>query len=333
MISPIINQTLTYYDDYETFCYQNCIRQILEYYGISNADLCINACLSIVYKEFEDGNFRIRFDSSAYGVLPSLQSNVIRANDIRDNKIIRLENLEYIKQDYPLILTVDSYYLNYLPFYKKSHGRHTIILAGEEKEHPYIIDWQAPWFFKGLISYEELFNARNSINQDDGGIFSGKNIQNNWAYIKKDGWNINSNSLIEEFFDETKKQLYKDSNDGMYYGIYALEQLKKRFENVFFLELDKRKLELKKLYNSLYWPSKKRKFFQYYIELIIKKNISRYDCISLYEHVSKVNNEWDKLLVYILKSSFTGKDDNIKSIIKKIAELIDEEKKLYEMIY
>ena len=48
MLVDMYNKEQKYYDEYETFCFQNCVRQILEYYEVENAFSYINASLSII---------------------------------------------------------------------------------------------------------------------------------------------------------------------------------------------------------------------------------------------------------------------------------------------
>ena len=47
MVNSLWNSKLTYYAGYESFCYQNSLRLILESYGVEYAPLYINAALSL----------------------------------------------------------------------------------------------------------------------------------------------------------------------------------------------------------------------------------------------------------------------------------------------
>jgi len=49
----------TYYDEYESFCFQNFVRQIMEYFCVDNAEFYINTSLSIVLKLDGKFNFKI----------------------------------------------------------------------------------------------------------------------------------------------------------------------------------------------------------------------------------------------------------------------------------
>ena len=44
---------LDYYEGYESFCYQNCLRLLLKAMGISNPWSYINASMSLIYKDKE----------------------------------------------------------------------------------------------------------------------------------------------------------------------------------------------------------------------------------------------------------------------------------------
>lgn len=322
-----------YYDEYETFCYQNCVRQVLEYYKVDNAFLYINACLSIVLEVKGEWNYSIYFDERAYGVMPCVSQNVIRKNDDRASHLVWKENKKYIEDDYPIIITVDSYYLKHLPFYQKSHGRHCMIAVGEENNKPIIIDWNEPWYYKGEIELEEFFQARNSQNEADGGVFSGDAIRNNWAVVEKHNWKMQNEVLINDFLEGTKLQYKHSSKRDIYYGIDAYLKLMDILENIKSIDdVESRKRELKQMYNALYWSVKKKVFFNFYLHQIIEKRMISSDYTVVYYYSQELSNEWAKFLNFILKHSFIGSDNSIEKIKGKLSELIEKEKYLGSMI-
>ena len=333
MLSPMYNEEQRYYDEYETFCYQNCLRQVLEYYKVKCAYLYINASLSIVYKEIDQDDFDISIDEEAYGVLPSFGSKVIRKSDDRDNRVIWDENTSYIEKDYPIIVTVDSYYLKHLPFYEKSHGRHCMVVVGEVEDNAIVVDWQAPWFYKGKVDLEELFAARNSQNEADGGVFSGNAIKNNWAYIEKEGWEAEPSQLVKEIIEVTKHQYTKFIENDTFYCIDAYKKIKEYFGRLIEYDVTERKKRIKNMYNALYWPVRKRNFFNFYIKRAIDDKVLSSDNIGVYDYSVQLFDDWTLFLNFVLKHSFIGKDSSIEKIVAELDKLIDKEETFKMMLF
>lgn len=321
-----------YYDAYETFCYQNCIRQILEYYKVEDAFMYINACLSIILEVKNEGMYRVRFGKNAYGLMPSVSQNMFRVKDNRESYLVWKDNLEYIKRDYPVIVSVDSYYLNHLPFYRKSHGSHCMIAVGEEKNMPVVIDWNAPWYYKGKVDLGEFLEARDSTNEADGGVFSGEPIKNNWAVVEKENWNISHEVLINDFLEGSKVQYKKSSGNGIYYGLDVYLKFQDILENMKYIEEGLRKKEMRVLYNAMYWPVKKKVFFEFYLRNIIKRKLISDEFEYVSDYVKQLCDEWLLFLNFLLKHSFIGTVNSIDKVKVKLEELIEKEKYLCDMI-
>lgn len=91
----------------------------------------------------------------------------------------------------------------------------------------HVVDWFAPWFFVGEIPLEQLLEARDSSNEYDGGLYSGKPIYNNWAKVENDKLEGNTLWLIYTQLKMSYEQYFvEDCVDGSYNGIFATTKLK-----------------------------------------------------------------------------------------------------------
>lgn len=330
---PIINEEkLTFYDAYESFCYQNCQRQILEYYKIENSLFYINSSRSLIIEEQDNYKFKIKYNLSARSLLPSYDSNVKRIiKEERDYLDVWKDNLSLINNDIPIIVGVDSYFLSYLPFYKKSHGKHTLILSGynEKEETVDIVDWFFPWFFKGKVDIRQFLEARDSKNDFDGGIYSGKPIYNNWAIVNNVGFHANYNDLIKETIEVSIKQFYESDNEkNTYHGIKALSYLlelliKIQDDNI---SDDEKKRFLKTLYNSMYFHNRRNFFLKFYLEQANKRYERDNAIYNAINDINAIYEQWEKWLYLATKCQYKLNINNITKLLVNMQNIYELEK-------
>ncbi len=333
MILDINSMQQTYYDEYDSFCYQNCIRQILEWFQVNNAKFYINTSLCLTLKKQQDNEYNID-DDNARNVLPKYKDKIMRYYPYDKNKYeVWKENLEKLKSGVPIITGVDSYYLKHLPYFKKSHGIHTVILAGYSLENNKvnIIDWFAPWFFKGSEDFENYIEARDSENIFDGGIFSGLPIMNNWAEIDNNGWNTDIMELIHSNIDLSINQYYleNESKDNCSKGIYALREVLNILEGIKLLDIEEKKKALKKLYYNLYGVVKRKVFFRHFLDnAYFATNIEQFNDSKIF--ITEIINGWEELLNVVMKGAFRCKDETLLKISEKLLRIIENEEEFYE---
>lgn len=337
-LSIIDEEKLTFYDAYESFCYQNCQRQILEYYKVKDALFYINSSRSFIIRKQMNHKFTIDYDLSAKSILPSYDDNVKRIfKETRNCYDVWKDNLSLIQKDFPLIVGVDSYYLEYLPFYKKSHGKHTIILSGyDDNEEVDIVDWFSPWFFKGKVAMKQFLDARDSNNDFDGGIYSGRPIYNNWAVISRDGGNADRTKLIKETIDISIKQYYAPDRKepDAYYGInaisYLLDMLAEIIDNQVLAEDQKEFLRV--LYNNIYLHNRRNYFFKFYLEQACKLN--GYDSV-LNDAVNEMNTiyeQWEKWLYLGIKCQYKVNENNMNRLLSNMKNMYEIEKNYEDVL-
>lgn len=186
-INEIYDMELDYYNGYESFCYQNCLRILLQSMGYKYPELYINAAMTLRLEE-KNGGWCFTFHDGMRGMLPSLGANLIRTYEKDDAITIWERNKLYLSERRePFIAGVDTYYLPYASNYKKNHAKHTLIVCGYDlaDDTVYIIDWYPVWFYRGKVKLKNLLLARSSQNESDGTIYSGRPVENNWAYINQ----------------------------------------------------------------------------------------------------------------------------------------------------
>ena len=337
LIIDMFNKDMSYYKEYDSFCYQNCLRQILEYYGLQNAPLFINASLSFIVQIFGElpGNYKIIEDKDARSVLPNYSHKVKRTYpDTRSISEIWDENKSKVREGYPLITAVDIFYLEYLTFFKKNHGRHTVVLSGylEKEKHVCIIDWYEPWFFKGSISVDNFLAARESENPWDGGIYSGVDFGKNWAWAEKDGWTGTVDELLSQTIQLSINQYYNSTNVGNNYpGLLGLKLIYNMLLNLNDISESDKKAFLKDLHRNLYKLHKRQLFFKFYLEYT-SSNISITYLNDAIYILSEIANKLEGLLLLIIKGSVVCKDVLYQRILAGYKEHLELEEKLCNVL-
>ncbi len=332
-IHEIFYKDLNFLDGYESFCYQNCQRLLLESQGLKYPELYINTALSFSYNIKNDDIYSVYGSRS---LLPSLETNVKRL--YFDDKLdmvteVFMQNLEYIdKNELPIIVGVDTFFLEYAINYQKNHAIHTLIMCGYDldKSEIYVIDWYKPWLFKGTVKLEDFLKARNSLNPFDGTMFSGEPIRNNWAFIDS-LTPLSADQLFKELIKISIHNYYeKDENDYIFKGIEALRSVKDRLLSSEDINL------FKDFYFKLLKISKRYKLFKE--SLLSYRNLSQNNKeIELLEETLKTLqdsiNFWDILLMVILKGSMKLSDKTKERLINNFNSLIENEEKLKTNLY
>lgn len=327
-VNKIYDTEMVFLKGYETFCYQNCQKILLQAQKLSHPEMYINGTLSIAFDK------KKKYVTTEYGIrslLPSLDNKVKRyyyddpntkAEDVFE------ENAKYIsKNDSAIIVGVDTYYLNYSTNYKKTHARHTAVMCGYDIENKlvYLIDWYAPWYFKGTVPLNEFLLARSSKNEYDGTMFSGESIDNNWAKIKKLP-EVPENDLVNELLHLSIKQ-NKASKANMKVGKDAVIAMKEFINNV----TNPEDSEYYTFYKQLKQVVKRYNLF--------KENLFLYDNgfpESLKEECSNVLtniiNDWDIMLMLLMKKKIANSERNNLKIQVKFDEITNNTEQLEKCI-
>lgn len=320
--------------EYESFCYQNCIREILNFYNCKEYDFYINMSLSTLMFRKEKEYF-IRYNKNAHGVLPSMSDKVFCIDDERDCESTFAENVQRIEEGYPIIVCVDGYYLEYFPFYKKRHCKHYMILTGESNDdYVTVLDWYPPHFYCGKVARGEFLMARESSNPNDGSVYSGCPIRNNWTWIKRDGWNRNVGELIYENLDISLKQYFLKSciDDEVIIGITVFWKIKAELEKIIFLEAEVRRKELKNIHTKLFQSVKRKHLFLYFLKLIQQRIEGNNLINSAVEYLQQLVIQWEKFMTILLKSSFRGRESDILKLVDILKSIINMEEDLYDYV-
>ncbi|MGN6713641.1 hypothetical protein [Anaerocolumna jejuensis] len=315
-------ENYNYNKEYESFCFQNCVKQVLSYYGVENVDLYIN--MSLYFKLIENNN-EICIKSNTSVVLPEfedIEMKIVYENN-DDYYKIWLENLSIIKQKQPIIVGVDFYYLNYFPLYKKKHGLHHVVVDdfNEVTNMVSILDWIDPWFFKGEISLEEFLLARDSSNEFDGSVYSGCPILNRWSKINNNLVCKHVIYLILRQLELTYDQYYVDiKSKDEFNGVHATKQLKKFFYRINEYSDDKA-IKLQPLHKQLYFVNRRRDLFK----LCLNEAYSLLGITILNDlanETSKLYSAWEKLNLMIGKASLRIKENSITKLISIVDDII-----------
>ena len=327
--------TPKYNKEYEGFCYQNCMREILDYYQCENYDFYINMSLSTLMVTKENRYF-LCYDNNAHGIIPSKANKIYRKDDKRNCECVFSDNMRKINEGYPVIACVDGFYLKYFSYYKVKHCRHYLIITGEKDNGDVtVLDWYPPHFYCGEIERKVFFVARESDNPDDGNIYSGFPIKNNWAWIEREGWEQSREELIYENLDISLKQYFPNNNDkqNVVGGVMAFRKIKDELEKIILMEQKIRGKNLRYMYNELYQTVKRKYLFCYFLRLI-NNEMKGDDLVGkAIVYVQKLINEWEKFMTVLLKYSFRGKEADIYKLLDMLLSLSDVEEGLYDYVF
>lgn len=340
MLSDIYNAYQTFYDDYEYYCFKSCYFNVLNYYGVKNAEYYIECSLDWTFRKVEESEDEFKYQFSTGDSYSSFYKPFDQSVHYLSKKELSIEeiweiNKKSIDNDIPVIAQVDVFYLKYTPYFGKKHSFHALILAGYEEltKEVYVIDWYKPWYYKGCLSFEELNLARDSENERDG-LFSGNPINYLYSEIDRNKFDkMDTPQLIAKSIQDNLDKYYLGKIEGnAYKGYYAINEIAKLLEKNISLDLDHRTRFLEDLHQKLYFIVTRKKLFYWYVEKINK------DFPFIYvDHVKKQLSDsielWKVLLSLIIKCSMSNDDSIYENIITKMHDIIIKEKQFYCSLY
>lgn len=327
MFNSFWKSELPYYKGYESFCYQNSLRLILESYGVEYAPLFINASLSLNMDIESDSVIKFVKAESARSFLPEYADKDKRIYYPKNTDPIEVfkENISMVNdKNTAIIVGVDLFHLPYLEYYHKKHGSHTFIMCGADIDDNRIdiIDWYEPWFHKGSMDKDEFLLARNSENPKDEHIYSGKPIRNNWTHISRNGWDADPQYLISSIFKLSKQQFFEPDDNNGRFCFERIVKLLEKFTNDENCHGD----TMRVIHRGLFIALKRFKFFKQYLEIAQK-----YHCNSetLIENIDKYISAFESILMLMYKTTMVNSAKTLERIIGKLKEI----DKMHDVIY
>lgn len=136
IITKFNNFDFIYYNEFQYFCFKNCVFQYLQLTKIENPLLFINV------------GFQLTLNKETYKIPrytytnPLFNMNLFEFGYSPNFQEIFEDNLKNLL----LIVITDVYYLPYRKEYLKNHGSHAIFLVSYMDRTVYIMDWYAPHF-------------------------------------------------------------------------------------------------------------------------------------------------------------------------------------------
>lgn len=318
-----------YSKNYDTFCFQNCINYILQLNSIENSEFYINKSMSMNIKKSSDSKLDYHFSYACYDVVPQFMNNVKtkysteKPYDVLMNIIMEKNNSTEI------ILGVDSYYLPYLPYYKKSHGLHSVVFKhiSDDKQKIFIADKMAPWMFEGYVDLEEFLQSRKSENNDDGGMFSDIPVKNRWKEVSLLNWNGELEELVNQQILLSIKQYYDAEEDteearGIGALVYMTDYLK-RFNEM--NDVEKEQL-LVGMHKVIYRLNHRRRFWFDFVEKIPARQVTA--TLNEYRNeIIEIDKMSEELLYHILMLKFKRSSKFLNDLIDRFYNLFENEKK------
>lgn len=329
----ILDKEQEYIKDYEAFCAYNCIKHVLDYYGVKNPFIYLNTAINVSIREDENQESSVLLNLNF--ILPSYNKQQMEfipkektASEVwKDNK-------KELDKGNVVITCVDIYELSYSEYYQKYHSNHCVILCGytEDEKNVKIVDWYK-WTFKGDVAIEEFLKARSSECKVDDSIYSGNPINNVWIMLKKEGWDGKPAELLKETIEVYKSNYYEmpvNSEDKEYHGIEAVRRMLELL-----LEYKMDDVKKKKVLDIVYKLSmilfKSLRFFRYYLEES-SKQINVDGLTMLIEELNADVESWGKLLNTTVKGRISLNHKIYSRILQQANFIISREEKRYELL-
>lgn len=333
MLLDIFNHEQFYDNDYESFCGHNCVRQILEYYGVKQASFFINSALGLTLVQDEQAKFgyKLLFDKTL--VLGDYDKKLHRFAP-RNKSAVEVweENKAKIKEGMPIVAGADIFYFHYTPYFNKFHSDHRVILCGySDAENCATIIDHYQWKFKGNIGINDFLEARSSLCPRDEGPYSGSPIDNFWLEVDRDGWNATSEELFFETISRSFERYYNvkaNSKENHYEGVEALRKLLELI--IEYKETGKEDSTefLREAHMAVLFVYTRLKLFKYYMQ--ISSLSMKIDILpQIKDDVVEEIKVWEMLIRFVLKCMYTKDDSLYIKIISNFNKIISMQEKRY----
>lgn len=325
---------LNYEKEYEYFCIKNCIKQILTFYGVHTPMFYINCSLGwqISYSNNYKHGYLFQTGTLFTNLIASHEQQ-IKDYSLKDYDLQSAWKKNQIKvnQDQPIIVLVDMFHLPYTPYYKTKHSVHSIILCGyiENTNEFDVIDWYAPWFFKGGVSKTVIEEARLS-NIEDNGILGNTCIDFTWYEINKGNWQ-NNNIVCNQNFKSNLDKFFNSSNEGMITkGASVLYELCDILEKNINSDDNKSVIEdfLKNFHSQLFFIPYNKNLFKCYLQHLMQHDHNIAKNIEL-DKIDNNINEWRTFISFIIKCMVSLKSEYLVKLLRDFAFLIEREFEFY----
>lgn len=339
MLLDIYKNNQTFVEGYDYFCIRNCIRQILEFYKIPNAEYYIDTTIGVEMNIPTDNiedimiNYDIETSTVLYPYTNKIKSFMPVDDDLSD---IWSSSKKKLDEGIPIISYVDIYHLKHTSYYNIMHAIHAIIVCGylENDQGYYIIDYTKPWFYKGEISREDYEKAR--LYHIDEDIYGSTRFppRKKWLYVDQKDWNSDPIDLFKISLLELERKYFspeKIRESNMYLGIDVIKKLLDIIKQLRDAPFDTTHNFFKKLCNQMFLMGRYGQFFVQYIEQFL----SQYNTLKIHDKIQifiDSNVLWRKLLTLIMKITIAPSDTVYSKIINIYHEIIENDEKRYEAL-
>lgn len=335
MLLDIYRANPSFPQEYEAFCFQHCVRQILESYEISNAQFLINSALDFMLVPDASSPFGYSLVLRNQPVLPNYV-HLIKQFLPGEQEPLEVweQNKRILKEGTPVIAGVDIFHLNYTPFYQKIHGEHRVVLGGYSQDGASvtIID-NYQWNYKGELGLQEFIEARTSACPKDDSPYSGTPIRQVWNTVERDGWKADVIELLATTLELTLKQYCQQpASTDCLHGVQAL----KKIEEFSYLLAEEGQIArtgfLKELRLALLFNSSRVKLFSYYMkQAALNLQLPRLQELNIQLDADLAI--WETLLRLIMKGIYTKDELMYRKIQLKFREVIDAEESRSDSLY
>lgn len=319
---------------YENLCTQNCIRQILEHYGVKDYFKFFNTTFDIKFMKGTDGDNEIEFEVNESIMLDGYEKKLTRfKSKDADSLLIFQENKKTLEAGLPVVVDVNLYEMEYSETYQIYNNKHSVILSGVVNDNPVVID-NYVWKFKGEVPLEQYLKARSSECPLDDSPFSGVPILNSYCIVPPDGWKGDPAELLHATLHETLFRYYEETfpeKDQIYKGVNGLKLIIDLLESGKTLPPDKRLKNIIGVRRLVLFMKTSLSFHQQYVmklsEMLNIKETKEY-----IDELSVSINLLDKFTYVIIKAMYREDIEIYNRILNYYIELMDAEEARYQVL-
>jgi len=332
LISKYAEHKRDFPEYYDNFCIHNNIRMVMDFIGVEKVDNYIDTTSGVSMPKVGIEEFNLIYNINTSGVLEPYDEKMhISLSDRSDDKAWN-DIKKCINNGIPIVVLIDVFYLEHLPYYKNAHGVHSVVIYGYTDDERYveIVDWYKPYFYIGRISIDDLKCGMASKNPFGELINSGYPIRNKWIHIEPSGWNATSQELLYKTVEKQLKTFYlaELEDENFYYGFGILNRIKEILTEL----TDYPQTELKNICERLH----KKIFLMYkYSDFnfnYMKKIFEELKMTEFQQELNVLNSRteyWRKFLNLLIKTVVADTDVLYKKVMSQYDKVLHFENEVF----
>lgn len=322
-------------NEFCSFCYSNCVYQILQSRKIENPLFYINTTFDLIFEQKADRLFNIERVLSEHALLPKYQQFEI-INVIKEKEGVWKKDIELLQKYDEIIVDMDLFGLSYQNTYRVKNGMHAVVLCGYDdllsqvKVIDNYIEVPDLEYFAGKLPLEKYIEARENRtgykNLSDIKVKRGV-IQ---AFIHHEQLTPNYPEMLKETWKGMRKYYISGQDGHRIRGCAALKALANSMNQLTITDTDWVLTQINELFMDIHMITQSYRLLSLYI-----CSISEHVDVSIEQYcnvVQKLSKKLEVIKMMIYKIKISGVVSKLDKVVTKLYEVVDlsiEEKEIY----